>query len=318
MRKEPDQHALANNGKNARPEVSVIIPVYRERNGIAGLVEKTRRVMEALGKTFEILVVDDGSNDGTGQEAEKAGALVFSHPYNIGNGAAIKTGIRRSRGKVLVMMDGDAQHDPEDIAPLLALAGHYDMAVGARNNKSETSFHRDIANHIYNWFASYICGRKIKDLTSGFRAVKAYIARDFLHLLPNTFSYPTTITLAVVRSGHSLIYVPIKTSRRIGKSKIRLLRDGSRFFFIILRIATLFSPMKVFLPVSALMFLTGLGYGLVRILFFGGRYGPTSAMLMTMAVVVFMVGLVSEQVTQLRFDRRNTNHDEDYEKERRI
>jgi glycosyltransferase involved in cell wall biosynthesis len=317
MRKEPDQHALPDDGKNARPEISVIIPAYRERDGIAGLVGKTRRVMEASGRTFEILVVDDGSNDGTDQEAREAGALVFTHPYNIGNGAAIKTGIRRSRGEVLVMMDGDAQHDPENIPHLLDMIGRYDMAVGARSNKSETCFHRDIANHIYNWLASYICGRKIKDLTSGFRAVKANIARDFLYLLPNTFSYPTTITLAVVRSGHSLTYVPIRTTRRVGKSKIRLLKDGSRFFFIILRIATLFSPMKVFLPVSALMFFTGFGYGLIRILFFDGRYGPTSAMLMTMAVVVFMVGLVSEQVTQLRFDRRNTNHDEDYEKSRR-
>jgi hypothetical protein len=156
---------------------------------------------------------------------------------------------------------------------------------------------------VYNWLASYICNRKIEDLTSGFRAIKADAARAFLYLLPNTYSYPTTLTLAIVRSGRSLKYVPVKTSRRVGRSKIRLLRDGTRFFFIILKIATLFSPMKVFLPVSVLMFLSGLGYGLMRIIFLDGRYGPTSAMLITMSVVVFMVGLVSEQVAQLRFDR---------------
>jgi hypothetical protein len=177
------------------------------------------------------------------------------------------------------------------------------MVVGARTRESETSLHRDLANRVYNWFASYICNRKIDDLTSGFRAIKAGAARAFLYLLPNTYSYPTTLTLAIVRSGRSLKYVPVKTSRRVGRSKIRLIRDGTRFFFIILKIATLFSPMKVFLPVSALMFLTGVGYGLIRIFYLDTRYGPTSAMLMTMAVVVFMVGLVSEQVAQMRFDR---------------
>jgi hypothetical protein len=177
------------------------------------------------------------------------------------------------------------------------------MVVGARTRESETSLHRDLANKVYNWFASYICNRKIEDLTSGFRAIKADAARAFLYLLPNTYSYPTTLTLAIVRSGRSLKYIPVRTVRRVGRSKIRLFRDGTRFFFIILKIATLFSPMKVFLPVSALMFLTGLFYGLMRIFLMGDRYGPTSAMLMTMAVVVFMVGLVSEQVAQLRFDR---------------
>jgi len=178
-----------------------------------------------------------------------------------------------------------------------------DMVVGARTHESDTSIHRDVANRIYNWFATYVCGRKIEDLTSGFRAVKADIARGFVYLLPNTFSYPTTITLATVRSGYSLAYVPIKTVRRVGRSKIRLLRDGSRFVLIILKVATLFSPLKVFVPASLLMFLLGFGYGLFKVILLGARYGPTSAMLMTVSVLVFLVGLVSEQVAQLRFDR---------------
>jgi glycosyltransferase involved in cell wall biosynthesis len=284
-------------------DVSVIIPAYREEKVIGGVVEKVRRVMEATGKTHEIIVVDDGSDDETAAAARNVGANVISHPYNIGNGAAVKTGIRRAQGAILVMMDGDGQHNPEDITQLLEMIDKYDMVVGARTGESDSHLHRNLANKLYNLFATYICKRRIEDLTSGFRAVKADIARQFVPLLPNTFSYPTTITMAVIRAGYSLAYVPIRANRRIGKSKIRLLADGSRFFLIIVKIATLFSPMRVFLPVSAAMFLTGVGYGLFRILFMGGRYGPTSAMLMTMAVVVFMVGLVSEQIAQLRYDR---------------
>lgn len=285
------------------PEISILIPAYNEEQGIPALLGKIHAVMDGEERSYEIIVVDDGSTDETASKAREAGARTISHPYNVGNGAAVKTGIRNARGGLLVMMDADGQHDPADIPRLLAPLGSHDMVVGARTGESQTSLHRDLANGIYNRFASYVCGRRIVDLTSGFRAMKAGVARVFLYLLPNKFSYPTTLTLAVVRSGRSLNYVPVKTSRRIGRSKIRLFHDGARFFFIILKIATLFSPMKVFLPVSALMFLTGLCYGLIRIFFFEIRYGPTSAMLMTMAIVVFMVGLVSEQVAQLRFDR---------------
>jgi glycosyltransferase involved in cell wall biosynthesis len=284
-------------------EISIILPAFQEEQGILTLLECIGAIMEALGRPWEVLVVDDGSTDGTAARAREAGARVITHPYNIGNGAAVKTGIREARGRVIVMMDADGQHDPVDIPRLLEQIGPYDMVVGARTKESETSLHRDLANKVYNWFASYICNRKIEDLTSGFRAIKAEAARAFLYLLPNTYSYPTTLTLAIVRSGRSLKYIPVKTLGRVGRSKIRLFRDGSRFFFIIMKIATLFAPMKVFLPVSTLMFLTGLVYGLVRIFYFDARYGPTSAMLITMAVVVFMVGLVSEQVAQLRFDR---------------
>ncbi|HQL91242.1 MAG TPA: glycosyltransferase family 2 protein [Syntrophales bacterium] len=284
-------------------EISIVLPAFQEEEGISPLLDRIGAAMEPLGRPWEVIVVDDGSTDRTAQRARDKGARVVSHPYNIGNGAAVKTGIREARGRVIVMMDADGQHDPADIPRLLEHVGTHDMVVGARTKESQTSLHRDLANKVYNAFASYVCNRRIEDLTSGFRAVKAHAVRAFLYLLPNTYSYPTTLTLAVVRSGRSLKYVPVTTARRVGRSKIKLLRDGVRFFMIILKIATLFSPMKVFLPVSALMFLTGVGYGLVRILYLDTRYGPTSAMLMTMAVVVFMVGLVSEQVAQLRFDR---------------
>jgi len=288
---------------NIKPEISVLIPAYNEAEIIADVVSGVRAAMEKLNRPYEILLIDDGSTDETASRAETAGARVISHPYNIGNGAAVKTGIRQAKGDILVMMDGDGQHNPEYIAPMLEKIGQYDMVVGARTSESESHIHRDLANRLYNLFASYICKRKIQDLTSGFRAVKADIARQFVSMLPNSFSYPTTITMGIIHEGYSLTYVPIKTNRRVGKSKIRLIADGSRFLLIILKIATLLSPMRVFLPVGLAIFLTGVGYGLFRFFVLGSSYGQTSAMLITMSVVVFMVGLVSEQVAQLRYDR---------------
>jgi glycosyltransferase involved in cell wall biosynthesis len=283
--------------------VSVIIPAYEEAGVIASVVQRVHDVLHEMGVNSEIIVIDDGSEDGTAEEASCAGAEVISHPYNLGNGAAVKTGIRSAQGKVILLMDGDGQHDPGAIPDLIEALEGYDMVVGARSRHSETKLYRDLANHIYNLFASYVSGRRIEDLTSGFRAIKTEIARKFVYLLPNTFSYPTTITLATIRSGHSLKYVPIKTNHRVGKSKIKLFRDGVRFLMIIIKIATFFSPLKVFLPVALMMFMVGFGYGLFKVIFLGQRYGPTSAMLMTISVLVFLIGLVSEQIAQMRFDR---------------
>lgn len=292
--------------QEAAPEVSIILPAINEAHDIGTVLDRIHRVMEQLAHSYEILLVDDGSVDATAENAAKAGARVIQHPYNIGNGAAIKTGIRNARGQVLVMLDADGQHPPEDIPRLLDKLQTYHMVVGARTQDSETSVHRNLANRIYNWFAGYVSGRKIDDLTSGFRAIYAHIAREFIPLLPNTFSYPTSITLATVRSGYSLTYVPVVTGRRQkhGKSKIKPVRDGARFFLIIFKITTLFSPMKLFLPASLVTFVVGLAYGLYRVLALDTRYGPTSALLMSMAVLMFLIGLVSEQIAQLKFDRR--------------
>ena len=283
--------------------LSIIIPAYNEEKVIGQVVNQIQAVINELGFKYEVLVVDDGSGDGTANLAREAGARVIQHPENIGNGAAIKTGIRKAKGNVIVMLDSDGQHPPEDIPRLLEKLGPYDMVVGARTKTSDTDLRRDFGNKIYNALASYVCGRKIEDLTSGFRAIKADVAKKFVYLLPNKFSYPTTITLAVLRSGLSLAYVPIEGKRRIGKSKIKLVRDGMRFLMIILRVSTYYSPLKIFIPVSIIMFLTGFGYGLYKVIFLNTRYGPTSAMLMTISVVIFMVGLVSEQVSQLRYIR---------------
>lgn len=279
-------------------EVTVLMPAYNEEKSIGRTV---RRVKE-LYPDFEILVVDDGSTDNTVQEAMDAGANVWPHPYNIGNGAAIKSGLRAAKGEWIVMMDADGQHSPEDIKLLLEHKERYDLVVGARSKQSKTSIHRDLANKLYNKIASYVTKFKIEDLTSGFRLVRRSVVADFIYLLPNTFSYPTTLTMAYLRMGRSLKYVPIVSKKRAGKSKIRLFEDGVRFLLIIFKIATLFSPMRIFLPLSCALFSTGVGYYLYTYIN-QSRFTNMSALLFSTSVIIFMIGLVSEQITQMRYDR---------------
>jgi glycosyltransferase involved in cell wall biosynthesis len=283
-------------------KISIIIPVYNEVDSIHNIVSD----LKALYPAYEIIVINDGSTDNTAAEAQKAGAKVFSHPYNIGNGAAIKSGIRVATGDILVFMDGDGQHNPKDIAKLLEHLPEFDMVVGARSISDQASLGRAFGNKLYNWFASYVAKFSIKDLTSGFRAAKSSVARNFLYLLPNTYSYPTTLTLGVLRSGMSVKYVPIKIEhRKTGKSNIKMLRDGVRFFMIITRICTLYSPMRVFLPVSFVMFLMGvLNYLYTYVM--QNRFTNMSVFLFVASIIVFMMSLISEQITQMRFERRAT------------
>ncbi len=283
---------------NKNPAVTVLIPAYNEEKSIGNTV---RRVKE-LHPDFEVLVVDDGSTDKTMQMAMDAGANVWPHPYNIGNGAAIKSGLRVARGEWVVMMDADSQHNPEDIARLLEYKDQYDMVIGARTKTSETALHRDMANYFYNKFATYVTKFKIDDLTSGFRLVRKSTAAQYIYLLPNTFSYPTTLTMSYLRSGRSVKYLPIEVKKRVGKSKIRLVEDGIRFFLIISKIATLYSPFRIFLPISVLLFWVGLGYYCFTFVT-QGRFTNMSALLFTTSIIVFMIGLVSEQISQLRYDR---------------
>jgi glycosyltransferase involved in cell wall biosynthesis len=236
------------------------------------------------------------------QAAMDAGANVWPHPYNMGNGAAVKSGLRAARGDYVVLMDADGQHDPADIARLLEYADRFDMVVGARTKASKTKAHRNLANSIYNRFASYVTKFKIEDLTSGFRVMRRATVEQYIYLLPNTFSYPSTITMAYLRSGRSVTYVPIETAKRLGKSKIKLVRDGIRFLLIITKIATLFAPLRIFMPVSFVFFLLGFGYYLFTYTT-QGRFTNMSALLLNSAVIVFLIGLVSEQVTQLKYER---------------
>jgi glycosyltransferase involved in cell wall biosynthesis len=286
--------------------VSIVIPAMNEERVIGGVIAGIHAVMKEQGFVYEILVVDDGSSDSTADVAREYGARVVRHAYNMGNGAAVKTGIRNAQGQAIVMMDGDGQHAPTDIPRLLQELSTHGMVVGARTRESHTSWYRDIANWIYNFLASYICGRPILDLTSGFRAIHASLARQFLYLLPNTFSYPTTLTLATIRAGHCVKYIPIIVGKRVGQSKIKLLRDGMRFLIIILKIATLFSPIKIFLPIS--MAVTGLGVGwyLFTLITFGQKMPPASVILIITGIQFFLIGLVSEQIAQLRYDQSET------------
>jgi glycosyltransferase involved in cell wall biosynthesis len=285
--------------------VSVVIPAFNEEQSIGTVISAVRELYES----FEILVIDDGSDDHTAANAERAGALVYRHPINLGNGAAIKTGIRNATGDILVFMNADGQHDPKDIQDMLNYFPDYDMVVGARSVQGQTSLLRALGNKVFNWLASYVAKFQIKDLTSGFRAVKAEIAKSFLYMLPNAYSYPTTITLGVLRSGFSMRYIPIAHNRRrSGTSNIKIIRDGVRFFIIIVKICTLFSPFRIFLPVSAAMFLAGLCY-YAYTFFSVGRFTNMSALLLTSSVTIFMMGLISEQICQLRFERRSAGRD---------
>jgi len=279
--------------------ICVVVPAFNEENIIGDIVAG---IKETMRDKAEIIVVDDGSSDETAKKAEDAGAIVIKHPYNKGNGAAIKTGIRNAKGDIIVLMDGDGQHNPEDIPRLLEAMNDYDMVVGARIDRSQASFHRNIANKIYNLFATYLTHVKIMDLTSGFRAVKRDVAMRFLYLFPNTFSYPTTSTLALIKAGYSVKYVPIKAFKRSGKSKISLFKDGVRFFLIMLKIATLFSPFRVFFPISSVIFFTGLVYSLYMLIFWH-RFTNMSMLLLVTGVLVFLMGLIAEQVALLRMER---------------
>jgi len=284
-------------------KVSVIIPVYNEGNSVGDLVSG----IKSRYPDFDIIVIDDGSTDNTADEAQQAGARVYSHPYNIGNGAAVKSGIRAANGDILVFMDGDGQHDPEDMAKLLGYIPQFDMVVGARSMGDQASLGRALANKAYNWFASYVAKFPVKDLTSGFRAVKSNIAKSFVYLLPNTYSYPATITLGVLRGGMSVKYVPIKMrKRRSGKSNIKLFQDGVRFFMIITRICTLYSPMRVFLPVSFTMFLLGVA-NYIYTYVVNSRFTNMSVFLFVAAIIIFMMSLISEQICQMRFERRGAD-----------
>lgn len=280
-------------------DLSIIIPAYNEAEAIGDTIS---RIRAQNFHNSEILVVNDGSTDSTAEVASAAGARVISHPYNIGNGAAVKTGIRSARGQVFVFLDGDGQHDPADIGRLLAEIGHYHMVVGARKRSSETHWHRTLANAFYNRFASFIASFRIQDLTSGFRAIRRRDALRFCDMLPNGFSYPTTITLAFIRSGRSLKYIPIETKFRVGKSKIRLLHDGFEFVLIIVKIAMSFSPFRVFLPVSTFLLFLGLGRYLYTYIL-ASRFTNMSALLLNSAVIVFMLGLIAEQIASLRLER---------------
>jgi len=280
-------------------KISIILPCKNEAGSLKTLLPELQRHQPHA----EIIVVDDGSSDDSAQIATQYGARVISHPYSKGNGAAIKTGARAAQGDILVFMDADGQHQPVDIARLLEkMEQNYDMVVGARGSGSQASVARWCANSFYNWLATWMVGHAIEDLTSGFRAVRAEKFREFIYLLPNTFSYPSTITMAFFRAGYSVGYIPITALQRVGKSHIKPLRDGVRFLLIIFKIGTLYAPLKLFGPLSFSLFLLGLGYYAYTFTQMN-RFTNMGALLFISAMLVFLIGLVSEQITQILYSR---------------
>jgi glycosyltransferase involved in cell wall biosynthesis len=278
---------------------SVVIPAMDEAASIGRVVSDLARAA----RWREIIVVDDGSRDGTAEAAAAAGARVVRHPYNKGNGAAVKTGIRNAAGNYILITDADGQHQPSDATRLAAHLADYDLVVGARAGSSQAGLARRAGNAALNWLAGYLAGRPIPDLTSGFRAARRECLMEFLHLLPNGFSTPTTTTLAFMKAGYSVKFEPIVAAQRTGTSKIRLGADGARFFLIVLKVITIFSPLRIFIPVSVASFAAGAGYAAWTIVR-QSHVTNSSVLLILLSVVIFLMGLVSEQISTLRFEGR--------------
>ena len=280
--------------------LSIILPCKNEGASVPLLLTQLKKLFPVA----EIIVVNDGSTDNTVESCLSHKVKLVSNPYSMGNGAAIKNGARAATGDILVFMDADGQHDPQDVAPLLAkITQGYDMVVGARSGKSQASYGRHLANYIYNRLSSWMVGHTVHDLTSGFRAARASKFKEFLHMLPNGFSYPTTITMAFFRAGYSVGYVPIHAAKREGKSHIKPLTDSLRFFLIIFKVGTLYSPLKLFLPVSLAHFAVGLSYYAYTYIM-SARFTNMSALLFTTAMIIFMIGLVSEQITNILYSNK--------------
>ena len=282
------------------PEVSIIIPAKNEAPGLSRLLP----VLVSRYPDFEIIVVNDGSEDNTLEICNSYTVTVVNHPHSLGNGAALKAGVRNAAGNVLVVMDADGQHSPDDLQRLLdRLSQGYDMVVGARKITTHAGVLRLVGNLFYNWLASWMTGHRILDLTSGFRAIQASRIREFIHILPNGFSSPTTITMALFRAGYSVDYLSIEAREREGKSHIRIVRDGMRFLAIIFRVTAFYSPLKLFLPASAMFFITGVGYYIYTYAT-SGRFTNMGVLLLMTSVLVFLIGLVSEQITYLIYLER--------------
>jgi glycosyltransferase involved in cell wall biosynthesis len=280
-------------------DVTIVVPAFNERASITAVVTS----LIAAAPWREVLVVDDGSTDGTGDAARAAGARVVAHPYNKGNGAAVKSAIRAASGEWLVIVDGDGQHRANDVARLVARLGEYDLVVAARSADTQATAGRRIGNTVLNQLASYLTERPIPDLTSGFRAARREYLLEFIHLLPNGFSTPTTTTLAFIKAGYNVAFEPIGALPRVGTSKIRLASDGAKFLLILLKVITIFSPLRIFAPVGAAAFALGTGYGLWNFAYHD-RIPNGAVLLLMFSVIVMLVGLVSEQIASLRFEGR--------------
>lgn len=290
------------NSRVRSEQLTILIPAFNEAETIGEVLEQLRTIYPSS----EILVVDDGSKDETANIAAANGARLVRHPYNKGNGASVKTGLRNATRDLIVIFDADGQHDARDIEKLAECVGEYDLVVGARDENSQTDFGRRMYHHMLNMLATYLSGMRVPDATSGFRLARRAELLQFIHLLPNGFSTPVTTSLAYIKAGYSVKFVPTTMLKRQGGvSKIKPVRDGSRFIIIAFRMSTMFAPMKLFLPVSVALFAIALVYTVIDILFFSHRLfiTNTAVLLFTMTILIFLIGLVAEQIAALRFER---------------
>lgn len=282
--------------------VSIIIPAYNEEKGIKHTLQKLKGGNKT--KNWEIIVVDDGSSDSTAKIASEMDVKVIRHPYNKGYGASLKTGVRNAKNDILVFMDADDQHNPEDMGELLEHIGEYDMVVGARSKTSYTSFFRRPGKTLLNIIANYLMNMKIPDLNSGFRVVKKEIIEKFVHILPNSFSFSTTITLATIKGGFNIKYIPITTYKRKGKSIVNPIRDGIKTVLLIIRIIVLFNPLKIFFPVSFFLFLLGIGYLIFALIFLGFHIPSGAILLIISSIIIFFFGILADQISAFRMEER--------------
>lgn len=284
----------------AAPEtVTIVLPAFNE----AAVIGRVVTELKAAAPWHEVLVVDDGSSDGTGTAAADAGARVVRHPYNKGNGASVKTAIRSATSEWIAIVDADGQHDPADARRIVNRLGEFDLVIGARDPRTQATAGRRLGNAMLNGVASYLTERQIPDLTSGLRGARRSYLLEFIHLLPNGFSTPTTTTLAFIKAGYNVGFEPISARARIGTSKIRFASDGAKFLLILLKVVTIFSPLRIFAPVSALAFTLGALYGAWNFVYHA-RIPNGAVLLLMFSVLVILVGLISEQISTLRFEGR--------------
>ncbi|MCK5602424.1 glycosyltransferase family 2 protein [Candidatus Pacearchaeota archaeon] len=286
-------------------KLSVIVPAYNVKDSIGKFLEELKKyIYNDKKNSYEIIVVDDGSNDGTGEILDRfEGIKVFHHMYNHGYGAALKTGFKNASGDIVIIMDSDGQHLPEDIPKFLEQIGNFDMVVGKRNRIVHSPWWRLPGKWFIECLASYLIKKRIPDLNSGFRAVWKESALKYLHLCPNGFSFSTTITLVFFNRGHSIGYVPIVSSKRRGSSRSTVSPlTGFETILLVLRIMTLFNPLRVFLPVSFVAVLIGILWGGQYVLMKRG-VSVGSLLLVVTGILVFFFGLLADQIAELRKEK---------------
>jgi glycosyltransferase involved in cell wall biosynthesis len=281
-----------------KPAVSIVVPAFNEEDVIGSVLQSL--IEECAQDDFEIIVVDDGSTDGTYEIAKSSGVRVIRHPYNKGYGAALKTGARAAKSDLVMIMDSDGQHNPKEISSLLEHSADYDMVVGARRRDSQFPLARRPGKKLMASVANYLARKEIPDLNSGFRVIKKRRLMEFMHILPNSFSFSTTITLAMLKAGYDVKYVPIKSLKREGrKSNVSFLRDGGSAILLIVRTIVLFDPLRVFAPVSAVLFLVGLVFGIYGAVIYR-RMPSTSVIILLGSLLIFFFGVLADQVSALR------------------